>query len=197
MNSRQAGAEMAEQKKTVKSRKGVGGRPSKYPKIDLEQVEKLGALGLIDEEIAFVLGISLRSLNNYKKKPEFLQAIKKGKTVADQRVVESLRKRAEGFEYEEVYVEYKPGAKGAEDKKAEPTLIKKTKKYVPPDTAAAIFWITNRQPDRWKNRFEHGGRVTLPVELSITELKKSFGGYDKIAGEKTEKKEEKKELKQS
>ena len=72
------------------SEKHKGGRPSKYPTIDLDKVEQYAALGLIEEEIAMLLDISLRTLAVYKDKPEFLHAIKRGKLHADSTVVKRL-----------------------------------------------------------------------------------------------------------
>lgn len=43
------------------------------------------------------------------------------------------------------------------------------------DTTAAIFWLKNRQPDRWRDRrdFEHTGelKVTGPLQIEIVHTK--------------------------
>ena len=70
------------------------GRPSKLESLDLARVEYYAGLGLIDVEIALLLGISERSLNYYKKNPEFLQSLKKGKLDSDAKVLASLRHKA-------------------------------------------------------------------------------------------------------
>jgi len=80
------------------------GAPSKYKKINLHQVEKLAGFGLIDLEIANVLGISRATLSNYKKNPEFLEALKVGKDKADAKVLASLFKRAIGFEHADLFI---------------------------------------------------------------------------------------------
>lgn len=115
------------------------GRPSKYPKINLKQVESLAALGLIDEEIALVMDISRRTLNYYKKKPEFLHAIKKGKLKADVQITKSLYEKA------------KTG-----------------------DVTSMIFWLKNRQPNKWRDKqdIEHSGEIRH--KLSIKDLTKSI-----------------------
>lgn len=70
-------------------------RPKKIEKIDYEEVEKLAALGLTDEEIAEWLGICRATLHNYKTEDKkFLDTIKKGKVRADSNVVKSLYKKA-------------------------------------------------------------------------------------------------------
>lgn len=70
------------------------GRPFKMDQVNLEQVEVIASLGLVDEEIAVVLGISPRTLNYWKKHPEFLQSLKRGKLKADFQVTKSLYEKA-------------------------------------------------------------------------------------------------------
>ena len=74
--------------------KHKGGRPSKLGKIDLRQVESLAALGLTDEDIALVLGIGERTLERYKKDPDFWHALKRGKIKADSQVAKRLYEKA-------------------------------------------------------------------------------------------------------
>lgn len=115
------------------------GRPAKPP-ADSEKIEAIASLGLIDSEIAVILGISERTLNYWKKDPEFLQSIKRGKTKADAKVTQSLYRSATGYEYV--------------DKNGQ-------KVEVPPNITAIIFWLKNRRPDLWrdKQQQEHSGRV--------------------------------------
>jgi len=116
------------------------GRPSKYEKINLKQVESLASLGLTDEEIALVLGISRSTLSYYKKKPEFLDTLldtlKKGKTKADVQIVKSLYDKA------------KSG-----------------------DTTAMIFWLKNRQSDKWKDRHASVG-INTDGDVTINIISK-------------------------
>lgn len=59
--------------------------------------------GLTDEQIAGNMGINVRTVYNWKKKSEpILQALKKGKEVADIEVENALRKRALGYKTTEV-----------------------------------------------------------------------------------------------
>lgn len=62
--------------------------------INLEQVEIIASLGLTDEEIAVILGISARTLNYWKKAPPFLQSLKRGKLKADFQITKSLYEKA-------------------------------------------------------------------------------------------------------
>ena len=71
------------------------GRPVKELPVHLDQVEVVASLGLVDEEIAIVLGISPRTLNYWKKSnPDFLQSLKRGKLKADFQVTKSLYEKA-------------------------------------------------------------------------------------------------------
>jgi hypothetical protein len=140
----------------------TAGRPSKYDSIDLVQVEKLASLGLIDTEIASILGVCEKTLNVYKKKPEFLQAIKKGKDKADAKVIESLYRRATGYEHKEDKIFQHNG---------EPVIVPTTKHY-PPDVTAMIFWLKNRRSKYWRDKqdVEHSG--SMHQEISMKELSK-------------------------
>jgi hypothetical protein len=62
--------------------------------VNLEQVEVIASLGLTDEEIAVILGISPRTLNYWKKNPAFLQSLKRGKLKADFQITKSLYEKA-------------------------------------------------------------------------------------------------------
>lgn len=47
------------------------------------------------------------------------------------------------------------------------------KKAVDGDTTAMIFWLKNRQPDRWRDRHnvDHGGNVNVDNKLTIEVVK--------------------------
>jgi len=135
------------------------GAKGKYHIIDLKQVEKLGGLGLTDEEISWVLGVSVSTLNLYKQKhPEFSEAIKKGKIVADQKVVEGLYKRATGYDHKAVKI-FQHGGEIIEQEYTE---------HRPPDPTACIFWLQNRRRQDWRDRRGEGaagqGTVNIIIE---------------------------------
>lgn len=66
----------------------------KIEDVNLEQVEIIASLGLTDEEIAVILGISPRTLNYWKKHPAFKNALKRGKLKADFQITKSLYEKA-------------------------------------------------------------------------------------------------------
>lgn len=138
--------------------KHPGGRPSKYPQIDLTQVEVFGEIGLTDVEIAKCLGVSEVTLNAYKKKyPEFLKSLKVGKERADEQVIASLYKRATGYSCPDVSVNVRKIDRDTEEVVVTPLI-----KHFPPDPTSIIFWLTNRQPDKWKRNM--GASIQLPED---------------------------------
>ena len=81
-------------KQTSTVKKRGKGRPAKIEKFDLKAVQNIAELNLTDKKIAYALNISTVTLNAYKKKyPEFLNSLKKGKAIIDEKVVLSLFQR--------------------------------------------------------------------------------------------------------
>lgn len=144
------------------------GRRSAYKEEYNQLAENYALLGATDKEMADLFGITERTLNQWKKNfPEFLQSLKKGKSIADANVASKLYNRAIGYEFEEKHFEIKQPKKDVP-----PELIeaKRIKKHVPADTTAAIFWLKNRQPEKWRDRKEVDANVNLSDELeSMTE----------------------------
>lgn len=129
--------------KPIKTSKNKVGRPTRYKREYADQVFKLCLLGAIDIELADFFGVSEKTINTWKKKhPEFLQSIKEGKTQADTRVAESLFHRAIGYSHPENKIFNNGGE----------AMIVETTKHYPPDTTAGIFWMKNRQPDKWRDQ---------------------------------------------
>lgn len=100
--------------------------------------------GLTDEQLAQKIGIGIRTLYEWKDKyPQISQALKRGKEVVDIKVENALLKRALGYEYTEERVE-------VSDKDGRKVI--QTTKHVTADTAAQIFWLKNRRPDKWRDK---------------------------------------------
>lgn len=137
------------------------GRPTMYIADYERQAFILCKLGATDMELADFFGVSVTTLNNWKKiYPEFLVSIKRGKKFADANVVQALYKRALGYIIEEKTLLYKNGELMHE---------RRSEKHFPPDTTACIFWLKNRLPEQWneKYRVEHKGEVITKIERVI------------------------------
>src|SRR5690348_14981726 len=109
------------------------GRPSSYDPDYARQAAKLAELGATDQEVADFFEVDVRTIYRWKHDhDEFCQALKTGKTVADDRVERSLYQRAIGYEQEEVKI-FMPA-------NAEKPVYAPFRAKVAPDTTAAIFW---------------------------------------------------------
>lgn len=141
------------------------GRPSKYPGIDLKKVQKMAEFGLIDRQMAELLGITEGTFNEYKKKPEFMEALTAGKAVADELVEKALFQRATGYSHPDVHIT---------NYKGEITETEITKHY-PPETVACIFWLKNRKPKDWKDKVTMSGDPDAPLGVIMYPVKKKLG----------------------
>lgn len=149
--------------KIDESEKKKRGRKSLYQEEYANQALKLCLLGATDKELAEFFSVSEQTLNKWKKDfPEFLESLKKGKSIADANVASKLYNRAIGYDYEEKHYETKQPKK---DVPPELVEAKRIKKHVPADTTAAIFWLKNRQPEKWRDRKEVDANVNLSDEL--------------------------------
>ena len=123
--------------------------------------------GLIEEQIAKNLGISIQTFYTYKNKyVEFFEALKKGKEVIDTEVENALLKKSLGFK-EEVRkpfkikrVEYHEN--GKKKLEYEEIVYAEDEIIFAPDTTAQIFWLKNRRPKDWRDRkdYEVSGLTT-------------------------------------
>jgi hypothetical protein len=119
------------------------GRPTLYRPEHAEQAFKLCLLGATDDQIADVFAVHHTTIDVWKRdRPEFARRLKAGKAFADAEVAYALYQRAIGYSHPEIHVSSYRG---------EITLTEVIRHY-PPDTGAAIFWLSHRQPDLWSDR---------------------------------------------
>lgn len=122
------------------------GRKSLFREEYVQLAENYALLGATDDDMADFFGVSKQTLNKWKKDyPEFLDSLKKGKDIADSTVASKLYNRAIGYDFEEKHITRKDGVIVGE---------KRITKHQPADTTAAIFWLKNRQPEKWRDRKE-------------------------------------------
>ena len=123
----------------------------KFETLILPRLDSIGrrlANGSTSSEIARELGISLSSLNRYRKQyPEFGQLFTDAADSACDQVEAALLKRATGYE--------NPDGK-----------------EIPPDVRAAMFWLKNRRPEAWKDSREN--TINGPVKIEFTREEKEL-----------------------
>lgn len=134
------------------------GRPTSYKPEYVEQAAKLCKLAATDIEIADFFEVDPATLYRWKATyPKFCEAIKTAKEEADNRVERSLFARATGYEHPEVDIRVVGGK-----------LVKTPiRKFYPPDSVAAIFWLKNRRAKEWRDikAMELTGAEGGPVQI--------------------------------
>ncbi len=156
-------------KKTTNKKRTKVGRPKKSVKerveaikFDYGKIEKIAMYGLTDAQLADLLDVDIRTIHRWKKDEQFVSHLKKGKLVADIKVMDSFYKRALGFEYTEVKKE------GTDAGTVEMiSKVTKTTKYFPPDTGACIFWLKNRLG--WVDKQEFTGYDDVVIEVNLVD----------------------------
>lgn len=135
----------------------------KYSPDILPTVRNYSYLGASDADLAVFLGVKEGTVANWRKRyPEFDAACREGKEDADARVAKSLYQRAIGFERADVTEHLGPDGKVLK--------VTKSTKYYPPEVSAAIYWLNNRQRNRWSNRPGEDGPQVIDVAEAISKL---------------------------
>lgn len=108
----------------------------------LADAKELGLSGATDFEAAQALGINMATLNRWKARyPELRDALNIGKDIADGLVEATLYHRARGYSFRSEKIFCVDG------------IVTRVPiiEHVTPDTTAAIFWLKNRQRDKWRD----------------------------------------------
>ncbi|MGI2329663.1 helix-turn-helix domain-containing protein [Planococcus sp. YIM B11945] len=156
--------------------------------------------GLTDDQIAQNIGITRKTLFNWREKHlPILHALKRGKEVVDREVENALLKRALGYDFEEVTIvavevgqeEYDERVQAEVDvwkqqnpkwtqeelyrfigtiPRSKEVVSKRVVKQVAPDVTAQIFWLKNRKPGQWRDKQEIEHSGGLENKLDLSGL---------------------------
>lgn len=139
-------------KDNTEENKGAG-RPTKFKEEYIEQAYKLSLLGMTDRQMAEFFEVVESTFYLWKlENPNFSEAIKRGKLLADMEIVDSMRKTCfdrqigeiQAFKVRNVY--YNEDGKRIEEERVEHV---ETARGVPADYKAIALWLGNRHPELW------------------------------------------------
>ncbi|MEG1695578.1 MAG: hypothetical protein RR282_00615 [Acinetobacter sp.] len=135
-------------------------RPTDYREEYAEQAYNYCLLGATNDELATFFDVHVSTIYQWKLDHEsFSDALKRGKEMADARVARALFSRATGYSHEDVDIKMYEGN----------IIETPTIKHYPPDATSMIFWLKNRQPDKWREKREvvevdaDDGEITINV----------------------------------
>lgn len=132
------------------------GRPTAYTPEHPKKAGPLYWMGATDQDVADYFGVHVDTIYEWLKKyPEFSET-KNEKATADQRVERKLYERAMGYNHK--------ATKMALDRHGEWHTMDYIEHY-PPSETALIFWLKNRQPEKWREKMEIEGGLKIMVEM--------------------------------
>ena len=130
----------------------------------LREARELGLAGATDFEVAAHFGVTSMTINQWKlADDDFRTALQIPKDIADGLVEASLYHKARGYTY-----------RTEEIKVINDQVVRvPTTTHVPPDTTSMIFWLKNRQRDRWRDQQDvnHTGAIDVNVDTRDLALK--------------------------
>lgn len=147
------------------------GRPTDYNPEYAEQAAKLCALGATDYELADFFEVNTATIYRWRNvHDDFCEAVTCGKEKADERVARALYNRAVGYTFESEKVFQFQGE----------IVRASTVEHVPPDQGAAMNWLKNRQPDKWRDKQEIDHKSS-DGSMTPTRIEIVAPGYDDSA----------------
>lgn len=140
-----------------------------------ERVTNWAANGCTIEEIARNMGVHPSTLHKWMvAHDEIGEAIKRGRMHACEAIENALFRKAAGMVVEDTVQEFKGELR--DGKPANGTVTQRTtRRQIPPDTAAAIFYLKNRMPDRYSDRRTVDVEATAPIVALGVEPRRADG----------------------
>ncbi len=128
---------------------------------NLEKITSWAKQGATSKDIAAKLKVSYSTFRSYIAMGEdgdgrytaLSEAFAQACEVPDETIETALFNRAKGIEYEEKTFERVLNKTSG---KFEEVCTKRVTKFIPPDPTSAMFWLTNRRPDRWSYKPQPG-----------------------------------------
>lgn len=141
------------------------GQPPKYRAEFASRAHALCRFGAIDADLAEVFGVSEATINRWKKShPEFKAALDAGKPFANELVERALFESAIGWSHRAVKIMAVSDGSGAGSRIEE---VEYTERF-PPNVTAQIFFLKNRDPERWRDKQINEIEVGRTLEDMLT-----------------------------
>jgi len=141
-------------KKCLKFKKKLKrpGAPLKYKPEYVEQFKKMAMLGLTNVQMADIIGVTEKTIIQWQKDyPKLGKSIKEGKEFSDENVVASMYRKATGYTRN---VKKPMVISDGKLHGSHVEIVEYEEEVISSDTAG-IFWLCNRQPDKWKRKIEN------------------------------------------
>lgn len=144
------------------------GRPTLWRPDFPKLAYRYALLGATDKKIYEWLGVSERIFYQWlREKPEFSQALTRGRSEADANVAHSMYRSATGY--------YKKTEKATKDGAVT------VREWNAPNTSAGIFWLKNRQRDTWRDKQDVDHTHTLTLAQEFEQLVREISTGSKTA----------------
>lgn len=126
----------------------------------IAEAKELGLSGATDFQAAQTLGVDVVTIHRWKvRDPEFAAALRVGKDIADGLIEATLYHKARGYSFRSEKIFNNDGV----------ITRAETVEHVPPDTTAMIFWLKNRQREKWRDVQDHKVQGEIEHKVSITD----------------------------
>lgn len=144
------------------------GRPTAYTPDHARQARLIYETGATDEVVARILGVHPETLRRWRARhPAFDEAARAGETVADDRVLLSLYRRALGYDYTESRA-FLPHGSGR------PVTVE-VKRHRAGDVRAAVQWLRQRRVGAWAEDRGRDDKADLADRLAQALAKVAAG----------------------
>ena len=132
----------AQEPKFLEDKPRQRGRPTKFTRDVANRACYLASLGLTDEQVCTGLGLSVQTLNGWKRSRVFFEQLQAAKAKADRWVVRSLFRLAiGGWRRRRKVIRHSSGKE----------IIEEGVEQVSPNFLAIKFWLINRLPHKWRD----------------------------------------------
>lgn len=135
------------------------------------QAYKLCLLGAADKDLASFFGVSRDTLLKWKRThADFAQSVARGKKAADMEVAASLYQATldrvitvkQAIKCKEIY--YDENGKRVEKERVEMVEVDK---HVPADFRSQQFWLRNRNPQQWNEKYDDADEPAQGISLNL------------------------------